>query len=175
MSKSLFSFSVLILLCLIISLHSSSDFESSKSSRIPVSFRQGTEKQDSLEIPEEISFPSNIGEVLFPHQLHTEDLEMECVECHHQINARILNTPHDDYFKSSWIKCEICHKESGQVKQQFYTCSECHHPGPENIADETLSSKVVIHKNCWMCHEVGAGVDASGICKDCHSGDKKEG
>lgn len=131
-------------------------------------------KTDTSRIPEDIEFPSNVGEVSFPHQFHIDDLELECVECHHQINAKILVTPHADYFKSSWINCEICHNESGQIEQKIFTCSECHHPGPENIADETLSSKVVIHKNCWNCHEVGTGVEASATCNGCHSGEKTE-
>ncbi|OGU76601.1 MAG: hypothetical protein A2V93_00630 [Ignavibacteria bacterium RBG_16_34_14] len=126
---------------------------------------------DTSEIPEEISFPSSVGKVVFPHQLHIEDLEIECVECHHQINAKELKTPHFEYFKSSWIKCEICHTETEQVKQKVFNCSECHHSSPANIADETLSSKVVIHKSCWECHEVGTGSDASETCSGCHSGD----
>ena len=129
---------------------------------------------DTSDIPEDLEFPSTVGEVYFPHQFHFEDLEMECVECHHQINAKILDTPHLSYFESSWIKCEKCHNESGEVVQQIYTCSECHHPSPKNIADETLSSKVVIHRNCWECHEVGSGMEASESCGECHSGEKKE-
>ncbi|HLG32108.1 MAG TPA: hypothetical protein VI362_03640 [Ignavibacteriaceae bacterium] len=134
---------------------------------------ENTYKADTSEIPEEIKFPSTVGRVLFPHQMHIDDLEIECVECHHQINAKILVTPHSDYVKSSWIKCEICHKESGQIEQKIFTCSECHHPSPVSIADETLSSKVVIHESCWECHEVGTGSEASEICGECHSSEKR--
>lgn len=129
---------------------------------------------DTSNIPEEIQFPSTVGEVSFPHLFHIEDLEMECVDCHHQINADILVTPHPSYFKSSWINCEICHNESGEIKQKIFTCSKCHHPSPVTIADETLSSKVVIHKNCWKCHEVSTGIEASETCGICHSGVKKK-
>lgn len=135
----------------------------------------GTEhfsKVDSSEIPEEITFPSSVGEVSFPHQMHIDDLEMECVECHHQINAEKLNTPHQDFFKSSWINCNICHNGSERVQQKVFTCSECHDSSPANIADETLSSKVVIHKQCWECHEVSTGKEASESCEICHSGEK---
>ncbi|MFQ5605012.1 MAG: hypothetical protein ACE5HS_17220 [bacterium] len=52
------------------------------------------------------------------------------------------------------------------------TCSNCHHTSPANIADETLRSKVVIHKNCWQCHEIGQGAEASANCGFCHSGKK---
>lgn len=127
---------------------------------------------DSSEIPEEINFPSSVGDVLFPHQMHIDDLEMECNECHHQIYAKKIITPHPEYFKSSWIKCDICHNTTGQSGQKYYTCSKCHHKTPANIADETLSSKVVVHKNCWACHEVGTGSEASEVCNDCHKKDE---
>ena len=127
---------------------------------------------DTLETPADIIIPSSVGEVLFPHQMHIEDLEMGCVECHHQIDAKILNTPHADYFKSSWINCKICHNGSESIKQRIYTCSECHQSSPTSIADETLSSKVVVHKKCWECHEVGTGKEASESCELCHSGER---
>ncbi len=133
---------------------------------------ESPDPKDTLEIPEELILPSSVGEVSFPHLFHFEDLEIECVECHHEINATKLNTPHPDYFKSSWINCKICHNGSEKIKQKVYTCSNCHHTNPTNIADETLSTKVVVHKNCWNCHEVGTGVDASESCEMCHSGEK---
>jgi hypothetical protein len=125
-----------------------------------------------MDIPEERIFPSSVGEVTFHHQMHTKDLAIKCVDCHHQINAKKLTTPHPDYFKSSTIKCEICHDESEKIKQKAYTCSVCHHTNPVNIADETLSAKVVIHKQCWKCHPVSTGKDASKGCEKCHSGKK---
>lgn len=127
---------------------------------------------DTLEIPSVRSFPSSVGEVTFTHEVHIKDRAIPCVECHHQINAKKLKTPHPDYFKSSSIKCEICHKESEKVQQKVYTCSGCHRTNPVNIADETLSAKVVIHKQCWKCHQVGAGKEASKACEFCHSGKK---
>lgn len=128
---------------------------------------------DAVEMPSERIFPSTAGEVIFHHQMHVKDLSIKCVECHHQINAKKLNTPHPDYFKSSSIKCEICHDESEKLKQKPYLCSVCHRTNPANIADETLSAKVVIHQKCWKCHAVGTGKDASKGCEKCHSGKKK--
>jgi Zn finger protein HypA/HybF involved in hydrogenase expression len=128
---------------------------------------------DTMAIPTEKSFPSTVGEVIFHHQMHIKDLGIKCVECHHQIDAKKLSTPHPDYLKSSSINCEICHNESGKPKQQVYTCSACHHTtNPVNIADETLSAKVVIHKQCWKCHQVGTNKEASKLCEKCHSGKK---
>ncbi len=131
-------------------------------------------RSDTLAIPSVRSFPSSVGEVTFTHEMHVKDRGIQCVECHHQINAKKLNTPHPDYFKSSSIKCEICHSESEKVKQKAYTCSGCHRINPINIADETLSAKVVIHKQCWKCHQVGAGKEASNACEVCHSGNKSQ-
>jgi len=104
--------------------------------------------------------------------MHIKDLGVKCVECHHQINAKKLTTPHPDYFKSSSIKCEICHDESEKIKQKAYVCSGCHRTNPINIADETLSAKVVVHKSCWKCHTVATGTEASKGCEKCHSGKK---
>ena len=129
-------------------------------------------KSDAGEIPSDINIPSSVGEVIFRHQMHIRDLAIKCVECHHQINAKTLNTPHPDYLKSSWINCKTCHNESGKIEQYVNACSECHHTNPIDIADETLSAKVVIHKQCWKCHQAGTGMEASKSCKSCHSGRK---
>lgn len=123
---------------------------------------------DSPAMPDEITFKSSIGNVHFPHDLHVEDLELECTECHHQIHAVELDTPHPDYMKSSWVKCRVCHDSDSKMSQKYYKCSDCHHSDLEDIADETLSSKVVIHQNCWSCHDAGTGVTASIACIDCH-------
>lgn len=128
------------------------------------------------EIPVLKSFPSSVGEVIFTHQMHARERAIACVECHHQINAKQLATPHPDYFKSSWINCEICHNQpgktnaTGKFKQSAYACSGCHRTNPGNIVDETLSAKVVIHRQCWKCHQVGVGKQASKSCDLCHSG-----
>jgi len=127
---------------------------------------------NAAEMPAERSFPSTAGEVVFHHQMHIKDLGVKCVGCHHSINAKKLSTPHPDYLKSPSIKCEICHDESEKIKQKAYTCSGCHRTNPMNIADETLSAKVVVHKQCWKCHPVSTGKEASTVCEKCHSGKK---
>ena len=103
-----------------------------------------------------------------------EEFEFECATCHHYINAAKLEFPHENYFDDFWIDCKVCHHESGSAKLTAQSCSNCHHTLPTNIADETLSSKVVIHKNCWECHEVGTAEEASQNCKFCHTGPTKE-
>lgn len=115
--------------------------------------------------PDEIRYESSVGDVLFPHKLH---VKMRCTRCHHQIHAAELNTPHEDYLDSSWINCRTCHDGNLVAGTDHYRCSGCHHSEPENIADETLSSKVVVHKSCWKCHKTGTGVKASAGCADCH-------
>jgi Zn finger protein HypA/HybF involved in hydrogenase expression len=123
-------------------------------------------------VPAEIIFPSTVGAVTFHHEMHYKDLAIKCVVCHHAIEAKILVTPHPDYLKSSAIKCEICHRASAATTQKIYTCSVCHPTNPANIADETLSAKVVVHERCWSCHQEGRGKDASAGCEKCHSGKK---
>ncbi len=127
----------------------------------------------TLVMPGEITFESSVGHVHFPHDLHVGELELECNECHHQIHAVVLDTPHPGYLESSWIKCQLCHDPSQQTDKSYYKCSECHHENSNNITDETLSSKVVTHKSCWTCHESGTGVKASKGCPGCHVKEEK--
>lgn len=129
-------------------------------------------KSEPQDPPAEIRISSSVGEVVFHHRTHFTDLAIGCVDCHHQIDAKALSTPHPDYLKSSWISCKTCHAESGTAKQGVYSCSGCHRTTPTHIADETLSAKVVIHRKCWKCHEVGTGKQASEACGTCHSGKK---
>lgn len=132
---------------------------------VAVSVWAGTARAAGPAMPAEIVFPSAIGEVRFPHRAH---LKKKCVRCHHSIHADSLETPHDSYLDSSWIHCQTCHDSNPERSGKYYKCSECHHAAPENIADETLSSKVVIHKSCWQCHEAGTGAQASQACNQCH-------
>jgi hypothetical protein len=123
--------------------------------------------------PEEVLYESSVGYVIFPHDLHVTSVDLECVDCHHQIHAMNLDTPHPDYLDSSWINCQACHNPESETDNTYYKCSDCHHTNLNNIADETLSSKVVIHKNCWSCHDTGTGVEASKGCVDCHVKEEK--
>jgi len=128
---------------------------------------------EALDMPGEITYTSSVGNVLFPHNLHVTELEVECAECHHQIHAMELDTPHPDYMTSSWVSCKICHDTDSVKREKYYKCSDCHLTNPDDISDETLSSKVVTHKNCWNCHESGTGVEASQGCAECHIKDEK--
>ncbi len=110
-----------------------------------------------------------LHDVAFPHELHYADLELECESCHHETRAAKLDIPHVEYFVDFWIKCAICHRE-GEPASESVACSACHHGSPTDIADETLSAKVVLHKSCWSCHEVGTGAEASRSCSGCHTG-----
>jgi hypothetical protein len=143
-------------------------------STAPAFVSKDVSKLDTVGMPDEIISPSSVGEVTFPHLFHYEYLEIECEECHHEINAAKLITPHDEYFNDFWIDCNICHYGNEKARMEAQTCSECHHTHPYGIADETLSAKVVIHKNCWECHEVESGVAASESCEMCHTGERKK-
>lgn len=120
--------------------------------------------------PRFIKSDSCIGQVIFPHDKHVDELGIECKTCHHETNAATLKFPHEDYFDDFWIDCTICHRENKSAVLEPQVCSVCHHTRPEGIADETLSAKVVIHKNCWTCHPVGRGQDSSQKCQFCHTG-----
>lgn len=131
-----------------------------------------TATQDTLLTPSQeiIRVSSYIGEVVFPHFDHVDAFGLECEECHHETNASALNIPHEDYFDDFWIDCKICHHKPGPAVLEAQACSNCHPARPKSIADETLSAKVVIHKNCWACHDSGTGAEASSNCAFCHTG-----
>jgi hypothetical protein len=115
-------------------------------------------------LPNVIVFESSVGEVRFPHRVHQK---MGCQKCHHQIHAKDLATPHDEYLTYSWVNCRDCHNEA-ENHSTYYGCAKCHHSNLENIADETLNAKVVVHKSCWKCHLSGTGAEASERCSYCH-------
>ena len=119
--------------------------------------------------PDVIVSPSSVGEVTFAHQMHSEDFEIPCADCHHETNAVRLQMPHEDYLQDFWIDCTTCHHES-ETPACPQACSTCHHSAPHTVADETMSAKVVIHQSCWKCHEVAKGPDASRNCGTCHLG-----
>jgi hypothetical protein len=110
-----------------------------------------------------------LGDVAFPHELHYLDLELDCVTCHHETNAARLDIPHEAYSPDSLTNCKRCHRDVADAAT-IQSCGNCHHDSPTDIADETLSAKVVVHRSCWSCHEVGTGASATRSCKNCHSG-----
>lgn len=128
----------------------------------------------SSEPPAVLNLPSSMGEVAFPHRDHVAEFAVECKACHHETNARTLAIPHQGYFDDFWIDCKTCHGEHAPAGRQVVACSRCHHGSPANIADETLSAKVVMHKNCWSCHEVKTGAQASRACRTCHTGPRSK-
>jgi DnaJ-class molecular chaperone len=77
--------------------------------------------------------------------------------------------PHAEYFEDFWIKCETCHTNP-TTEASPQPCSNCHHASPIDASDESLSSKVVVHRSCWRCHESGTGSEASIGCVLCHLG-----
>jgi len=135
---------------------------------VPGEASEGSLSLEDASTLQEILIESSVGDVIFPHDFHVTGVDMECVECHHQIHAVELDTPHPDYLTSSWINCQACHSPESDSAQVYYLCGECHHENLSNIADETLSSKVVVHKSCWKCHDTRTGVEASQGCVDCH-------
>jgi len=110
-----------------------------------------------------------MGDLIFPHVEHVEDMEIECDECHHETNAVPLNSPHQEYFDDLWVDCGACHHEPGSADRAPQSCYDCHDSSRRDVADESLSSKVILHKNCWKCHEVETGLEASESCELCHS------
>jgi len=159
--------SILTLLSLIFAFSSTADPEESK----------GESATDAGKMAEESATPfaaqrmgSRMGEVVFDHEMHAEELEVECVECHHETNAPPLNYPHKDYFHDLWIDCGSCHREADAPDLEPQSCYDCHDTKLRGIADERLSPKVILHKSCWKCHEVETGTEASESCAVCHSG-----
>ena len=110
-----------------------------------------------------------MGDLIFPHVEHVEDMELECDECHHETNAVPLHSPHQQYFDDLWVDCGACHHEPGSANPAPRSCYDCHDSTRRDIADERLSSKVILHKNCWKCHEVDTGLAASESCELCHA------
>ena len=113
---------------------------------------------------------SIMGDLIFDHEMHAEEMELECGECHHETNAVPLGFPHEQYFDNFWIDCDTCHHAVGSPNLAARSCYDCHSTKLRDIADERLSPKVILHQNCWTCHEVETGVEASESCELCHSG-----
>ena len=91
----------------------------------------------------------------------------ECDECHHEIDASALISPHDVFLDDFSTRCQTCHRGAGTAMRGAQACSNCHHQRAAAIADQRLSATVAIHTNCWGCHEVGTGVEASNACASC--------
>lgn len=108
---------------------------------------------EEVTIPEDktvIQFPSKLGPVAFPHQMHAALSITECKTCHHKME------PGDTTVKP----CHECHEHKGvSIKQAK--------------PDEAPKTKDAFHVRCIGCHEytVAGGNRAGPIkkkCKLCH-------
>ncbi len=129
-----------------------------------------TSEPQEVEAPDELVTETPVGEVVFPHYMHAEALEIACSDCHHETNAQPLDNPHPQYFTTLWSECKTCHRDEDSDGLMVGKCSTCHPASPRTTSDAALSAKVVIHRKCWDCHDVGTGADASQECSYCHSG-----
>ncbi len=126
--------------------------------------------------PGEVHWPSHVGEVLFPHRAHVEELGLDCTECHHPTRAPRLETPHPEYFAGELGRCSLCHRgpvgdrgTAAPSGDQAYRCASCHGPRTTRAGDFP-GLKVALHETCGKCHEIGTGPEASARCATCHSG-----
>ncbi|HHQ49678.1 MAG TPA: hypothetical protein ENK19_12450 [Acidobacteria bacterium] len=134
---------------------------------------KGSNKSTTAEAqpPEKVVFPARVGEVVFPHAMHVNDLGIDCTDCHHPVKAPELKTPHPQYFKECQVACSTCHHADGTTRQT-HNCTTCHgEPGPQS--SRIPSAKVALHEMCGNCHDIGTGKDASASCSFCHTGPRK--
>jgi len=123
----------------------------------------------AAEPPETLRWPSSVGEVVFDHRMHVEDLEVECVACHHETVAKPLADPHPDYFEGFWVDCATCHgAATSETAGGARSCSDCHPSTVHRPRVDLPTVKVAVHQSCWSCHESGRGVEASASCATCH-------
>ncbi len=122
--------------------------------------------------PDTVKFSSHVGEVLFPHALHADDLGIACQDCHHRVTAPALTTPHPTYLEQCSGRCDACHGRKGEEACD-HKCGTCHPKAINAAHDEIPSPKVAVHQTCGGCHEIGTGPDASASCSNCHTGPTK--
>jgi len=118
--------------------------------------------------PAEIVSQTSVGEVVFHHRAHFDELQFPCTTCHHETRAAALDMPHANYFDDFWIDCTVCH-HAASAPQAPQACSTCHRSDLSKIADQTSSAKVAIHRSCWTCHASGTGEKATANCGFCHN------
>ena len=129
--------------------------------------------------------------IIFPHNFHVEDLEMECIDCHESVaRSKVLShsiLPDMDYCldchdgDTAPEDCELCHSQPDDPDTygwaptaglqfphsthlaQGFTCEQCH-PGQsslEAMAPRTPPTMI----RCMECHQTPA-TDAG--CLACH-------
>ncbi len=117
--------------------------------------------------PETIRWSSAVGEVVFPHLRHADELGVECASCHHETVAANLAVPHPEYFEDFWVDCAVCHTgATAPVVER--KCVACHPERAAGLNLEMPTVKVAIHRSCWGCHDSGTGAEASNQCGFCH-------
>ncbi len=125
-----------------------------------------------VECIDEESVP--FGSVSFPHQIHTEDQEMGCTQCH---------SSYENHGKTLIQGCSECHHGEGEGEVK---CEDCHvqtaalYTGFSNLDGKKYPSPMMEDVSCKECHvEVTKGDKTSlaGVkktCIKCHE-DKKYG
>ncbi len=93
-------------------------------------------KPEASEEPIRMLFRGSAGDVLFTHQVHTGDYDVDCASCHHNL---------DD-------------------GDEVYNCSECHE-AEASQDDDMMSRTDAMHAQCIGCHEeMGAGPAECAAC-----------
>ena len=105
---------------------------------------------DFIELDKDVYKRNRKGPVPFEHEMHAEDYERACTECHH------------DYRDG-----ENVWKEGDPVQK----CKECHDPSKSK--GDVKKLRLAFHKNCKGCHRAlkkeGISEDAPyRKCSGCH-------
>jgi hypothetical protein len=105
---------------------------------------------DFIELDQDVYKSNRKGPVPFEHEMHAEDYEVACDECHHIFKEG----------KNVW-------KEGDPVQR----CVACHDPSKSE--GDVKKLRLAFHKNCKGCHrklkKEGISEDAPyRKCTDCH-------
>ena len=150
----------------------------------------------SPETPIRLMFKTVGGNVLFDHQIHSDDYGLKCSDCHHSYDDTVKDKPvaceschtpkskyvpafgkngkfdHDLHSMDLGLACNDCHhnyyEEDGGEPQP---CSDCHEPGVED--DFMLGRVQAFHKQCIGCHEESGVTPGANDCSGCHEPRKK--
>jgi hypothetical protein len=146
----------------------------------------------SPEEPVRLMFKTVGGNVLFDHQTHSDDYDLECMTCHHtyvqgetdnpvsceschQADSEFVpamgdngNFDHDVHSEDYGISCNDCHhnyyEEDGGEPE---LCSDCHEPG---VSDEYMLGRTeAFHQQCIGCHEDNGVTPGQTDCASCHA------
>lgn len=73
--------------------------------------------------PVRMVFKGSAGNVLFTHQEHAQNYDLDCASCHHNLE--------DD---------------------EIYNCNECHEPGTTGEDSDIMGLTDALHAQCIECH-----------------------